>query len=433
LKRHFFETTAYLILANVFALAFWFFHIEAYGLIFYAVLVMTLLIAMKDTIYVYPLLLSGMFMIRDYSWESATVPIYMIIIAILFFVGMVIHLIRYKVKFWQGRMRWPLLLMIASAILTLVNTGISLLFLLNITVMLIYVGTYFFFRNTLGKSHIHYLMKAMMISGLLIASQVFIYYVTVDSFNDAILYGFLDLGWGSANIVATYFILFIPASFYYIRMQRNNFLYVLAAGFQILMLLLTLSRSGIITFIIEGIFLLIYVFSGTHWKETLRNIFIVIASIFIIVYLNLDVFYILFVHFQDVFFFGTTNIDVYQLAIARFLLHPLFGSGLTTLASENTPLFFYQNTILLTMASFGLVGLVALIWQFVAIYKLLNHQYKYQTVLLGLSILFANIQGIIDNVYYLPQFMIALFLMIALIEKSNVDFDEFLSRKGNYA
>ncbi|MDD4070704.1 MAG: hypothetical protein PHF05_09715, partial [Candidatus Izemoplasmatales bacterium] len=76
-------------------------------------------------------------------------------------------------------------------------------------------------------------------------------------------------------------------------------------------------------------------------------------------------------------------------------------------------------TIIHTAVSMGVVGLVALFWQFINIARVFIKKINVETSILFIAILGANIHGLIDVVYFMPQFMILFFIVIAAVENRN--------------
>jgi hypothetical protein len=72
-----------------------------------------------------------------------------------------------------------------------------------------------------------------------------------------------------------------------------------------------------------------------------------------------------------------------------------------------------------TIATLGLVGLASIIWQSVEVVKMFINKWTVEKSILLIALIGANIHGMVDNVYYMPQFMIIFFIIIAAVENYN--------------
>ncbi|MDD3478568.1 MAG: O-antigen ligase family protein, partial [Candidatus Izemoplasmatales bacterium] len=158
------------------------------------------------------------------------------------------------------------------------------------------------------------------------------------------------------------------------------------------------------------------------------NVFAILLIIAAVISSNMDLFVAIYDRFRVLLFDSSGRMDLYQEAINQFLAHPLLGAGIYARLDETGGLRMYHNTILHTAASFGILGLLALGWQFVVSFQIMMHQIKTKTTILALSLLFANLHGMVDNVYYMPQFMILFFVILAVTEVSNQHYDRTLER-----
>ncbi len=427
MKRYFFDKTIYLVLVNLLSFLFWVLHLEYIGLPLFLLGMVILLLFQKETMYTIPILFASLFMISQTEWNFSLIPFYLYLVPVLLFLGFIIHIVRYKVKLFSGELLLPVLMLFMSMLLSTTNAvDVNIYYLFYMLVALIYLFIYLFYRSTISGNFIHYLLKIMVFVGVLIAFQVLAFYIKVDDIIIAIQTKELDLGWGLSNFVATYLIMFIPATFYYIKISKHNLFYIVLGVFQILMLLLTLSRGGILTFTVIFPFLLFYLFHTGEWKKTAINLLVSLGIVIIVIYSNFALFEAIYLRFKELLFDDSGRFEIYELAIEKFLSHPLFGVGVFSRIDALGDFRMYHNTFLHTLASFGLVGIVALIWQFARVYKIVIHQIKTKTMILGISLLGANIHGLIDNVYYMPQFMILFFVIIAVIEVSNRHYDYFV-------
>jgi len=96
----------------------------------------------------------------------------------------------------------------------------------------------------------------------------------------------------------------------------------------------------------------------------------------------------------------------------------LFGSGL--FARVGTKDYnMYHNTFLHTLATMGILGGVSLAIQLFEQFKITLGRFKMANLFLAAALLGAHVHGMVDNVYFMPQFMILMVIMVAVIEVSS--------------
>jgi len=414
-------STPYLLICSAMAIIFWTFRLEAIGVPIILVLMFVQFVLFKDAMPSVPLLLSGLFMVSQVFTDFSDIPFYLYMTPPMIIVGMIIHMIRFKTKFWQGKMLWGIMIMFLAMILSAFNAEeVTIYYLFYSLIGLLYALIYLFYRNSLDNDHIQYLLKTMVLMGIVVAMETLIYYLRVDDVLYAIENKTIKLGWGISNYIATYLVMFIPATIYFAKNTKGNYFWILIAIFEVAMLLLTASRGGILAFAIIAIPLAIYLFKSKNWRISLITFVTAVVGIGMIVWINYDWFVALFNRFETVMLDDSGRMEIYAEALRVFTEHPLFGGGLFARIDGNDVYHMYHNTFLHTLATLGSVGFVGLIWQlYVQISVLLKHITQ-ATIILFISILGAHLHGMVDNIYYMPQFMILMLIIVAVVEKSNL-------------
>jgi hypothetical protein len=426
-KRAFIYQMPYLGILGFLALFFWTFKLEYIGIPLFLVWFVILLITKKDSSPSIPVLFSSLFMISQTEWSFSQIPLYLYFTPVMILLGFIIHIIKFKVRLFYGKLLLGLILFLVAMLLSTINASyVDFYYIFYGLIGFVYVLVYLFYRNTIESNKLHYLIQTMVVMGSLIALEVFIYYLRVPSILEAIENKTINLGWGVSSFVATYLILFIPATFYYAKITKTNFSWLFLGIFQIVMLLFTLSRGGILTFSVVFVFLLYYLFKSKYWKKTLLNFIGIILIFSILLYSNLELVNAIFSRFKMLLFDATGRMNIYLDALRTFIRYPLFGAGIFSRIDQLGAFRMYHNTILHTLASFGIVGFIALCILIVVSFKIVIYQNKPKTIVLGIALLGANIHGLIDNVFYMPQFMIIFLVIIAVIEQSNHHFDYYM-------
>ncbi|MDD3713175.1 MAG: O-antigen ligase family protein [Candidatus Izemoplasmatales bacterium] len=417
IKQEFYKTTEYLVILSVLTYVFWSFGLERVGMPLFAILAIILLATNKNTIAVVPVFFNMMFMISQTEWSLEMIPIYLYMLPVLIIAGFVIHFVRFRPRFSKGKLFWPLLLLFMAMIFSMINADkIDLNYGFYLIIGLFYLLIYFFFNGSLKGDNLSYLIRLFLILGILVSLQVLTFYLKVDDAVDALSTKNLDLGWGISNFVATYLIIFISATFYYIKRDKLHVVWVLLAVFEIVMLFFTLSRGGISAFFITFFFLIYYLYHKSDEKNKLTaSILVGIFALIISFFIAKDYYLAIYYRLTDGFFVDNGRFILWEQALNKFIANPLFGSGLFARVS-GTYFGFYHNTFMHTLATLGIIGLASIIWQITIVLKMFFNNVTMQKMILLIALFGANIHGMVDNVYYMPQFMIIFFVIIAAVE-----------------
>lgn len=407
----------------------WYFQLDSIALIIYSIVFMFILVLNKDVMYAVPILFNALFLISQQDWNMDLIPIGLYVGPAVIVFSMILHVILYRVKLFQGKLSIGLLVMIIAMILSSFNSVVfNQYYLFYIFVGIFYALIYFFFRNAMQGDHLEDIIKLFFILGILVSVQVFTYYLRVEDIIHALEFKTIDLGWGISNFIATYLILFIPTTFYYAKNKERNILYIFISIFQTIMLIFTLSRGGIVAYAAVLFLMVIYLMKDLHWKKTLLNALLGILIVVVIYFINVDLFQTILDRLMNQMLDDSGRFTLYAEAWQHFLEHPFFGSGLFARMGDSLELRMFHNTFLHTIATMGLVGLAALLIQMVQMIKVLIHRIEPKTIVIMFSLTGAFIHGLVDNVYYMPQFMILIFVIIAVLENRNLGFEPQLKK-----
>jgi O-antigen ligase len=410
----------------------WFFGLEAYGIPLFLALMFLIFVLMKDVMPSIPLFMNALFMVSNTDWTIDGIPLYLYLTPVAIILGIIIHVIRFKVRFFKGGMLIGIVVMFVAMILSSFNAPVvNLNYIFYAAIGLLYALIYFFYTNSLEGDHKEYLLRMFFILGVLISVQTLIFYLRVDDVLLALENKQINLGWGISNYVATYLIMFIPATFYFAKKVKINTPFVIIAVFEIIMLIFTLSRGGMVAFAGVLVLLMIYLFSKNNWKASLVNLLIISVVSFLIVYFNYDAFLAIYVRLKELMLSDTGRIDIWKDALQKFLEHPLFGGGIFARTSDVADYRMYHNTLLHTLATFGILGVISLLIQVWQMFKIVLKKFDSMSAILAISLIGAHAHGMVDNIYFMPQFMILLFIVIAVCENANkfpsVDNDQVIA------
>ncbi len=420
-KFRFFFSLPYLITLSLTTLGFWYFGLERIGIPIFIGAIFILLILKKNTMPVVPLLLNPLFMISQTSWSMDSIPTYLYFVPVALILGFLIHVIRFRVKLFRGELLIGLALMTAALFLSLINAQlIDMTYWFLVIVGIFYIFVYFFFVNSIEGDNTQYLIKLFVILGLLVSVEVFLYYVGVDDVVTALKNKTINLGWGISNFIATYLVIFISATVYYVKKFKMHIIWALILFFEIAMLIFTLSRGGILAFAVTSILLVVYMFvQYEHKLNLLINLVIGLAILAAIFYWKEAYITTIWDRLKTEMLTDSGRFAIWQAAFDKFKAHPLFGVGLYSRVIDGNYLGLNHNTIIQTAAAFGCVGLLALLVMFIEVLKIFFYKLNHEKAILLIALFGANIHGMVDNIFYMPQFMIIFFIIIAVVEIAN--------------
>lgn len=428
--KNFFTKLPYLIFVSLVTLVLWYKGLEMIGIPIFLGITFVIFIFCKNSIYTFPYIINMVFMVSQTEWNLELIPVYMYIAPGIAILGIIIHSIRFKVKIFKGEFIWGVVLLGIAIIVSIIinTTEYNVLTLIAIGYPLMLVFLYGFFSNSIKGENLLYLIRILVIVGIMISLQVFLFYLDIylvegsQGVHTALETKEIDLGWGISNFVATYLIMFIVCMTYFIKKYKLHIFWIILFLFEIAMLLFTLSRAGILAFAATSIFLILYMFiKYDHKLNLLLNFLLGIIIVGGVVYLFREYFFTIFERLESLWLDDSGRIELWEEAIQIIRSNPIFGKGVfaRTINVGENELRMFHNTILHTLASFGILGGIALVVQFVYIIKIFLYKLSHEKAILLIAIIGANIHGMVDNVYFMPQFMIIMFIIIAVVENAS--------------
>lgn len=444
--KHTFTKLPYLIILSIFTLAFWYlgkeniqflgmqnienFDMVGLGISIYISIAFIILIFCKNTIYVLPYILNILFMVYFENWNTENIPLYIYIAPVILILGMIIHVIKYRTNVFKGKFFLAfLVLAVGMVISTIINAeAFNAFTILLLIVPVFFLLLYGFFANTIKGDNLVYLIKVFVILGVLIAVEVFLYYLTeyfeggVEAINFALEHKTIDLGWGISNFVATYLIMFIATTTYFIKKYKLHIFWILLSLFEVVMLIFTLSRAGLLAFLITSILLLIFMFIHyEHKGNLLLNLFLGLLVFTIIGYFMRGLFITIWERLEILRMDDSGRMDIYREAIQVIKANPIFGKGIfaRSVSVGENELRLTHNTILQILASFGILGGLSLILQLIAVIQVFFYEFNAEKAVLLIAIIGANIHGMVDNTYIMPQYLFIMIITFAVVENAN--------------
>jgi len=327
-----------------------------------------------------------------------------------------------------GYLSLPILILSGLSLVTGIN-GISLyatmvgFFQIFSTFML-----YIYFVNTLDDKDDLYIKmsKMFMYMGLLVTFEMIYYiYETEELLIDVIRNRTITLGWENLNVIIFANIVSIPLMGYLVLKSKIKLPYMLFALINVLGILMTLSRSSILSLAVYLVLLipLIIYFEKNRMSLLIQGlIFLAFVSIGFYILESYDIIsdYYSILTDRDL-----TNYDdrlvLLQVAWEQFKMHPIIGSGgifssRYHIADAGYAAINYHNTIaqVSALGIFGLVGFIFLVIRKIKLMLLTKDSYKWFILILLFVTAFIN--GSLQPMYFYTTYMIYLFMILASIE-----------------
>ena len=384
----------------------------------------------ENTMYTLPTMMSILFFINKSDMDFQTVSSlgFPYLGLMIFLIGPIIHIIRFKPKFKKGLFFLGFLLMAISYVIPIIYLPFEVA-LIPVSMMgVLYFGLYFFFSNTM-KGQTNYLFKLMLMMNLLMTAQVFYYIYQGYLLNPELEFHYRiyagwgrNLGWANINDMCFYIALTFPSYLYFIFKKPKNYFIWLLMWLPTIAVLLSKSRGGVIGFAsVVGLCVIYLAIKGNHRHLKHAMLYLIVTST--LIYIARDIFYVWWEFFLDSFGedlndFSTGRIEIYKIGFDMFKQYPLFGAGWTSLINyrPGSRLFMYHSTLIQAIATMGLFGLFALIIHYIEVFRFMFKGITLEKGLFLLGYVASQIHGLIDNVQYAVPYMLLLVFFLSIFE-----------------
>ncbi|MFW5780529.1 MAG: O-antigen ligase family protein [Bacillota bacterium] len=375
----------------------------------------------------------------------------------LLFVGIIFHIIHFKPRFislFKERKIKGFTLATLLLIFPMVLGGIGRgdrnigVILLVLALMLVISVCYLFFLATTEDKNPEAIIKLMVlvmfVSGLVITSQMIVYYIRLGSFEsilDSVYHKSINVGWAGPNNVSPMLALCLPSSFYYAIKKRNyGYWFIIIACIQYVLILSTLSRGTILFTTLALPFMLCYTMAKSENKLGTGLVLSLCcaAGIALMAYYGpqlLDIINRMIGRGLD----DSGRIELYKDALQVFKKYPLFGAGwdyrLGEMAGDGYTPYWYHSTPFQILANMGIVG--AVFFSLFSFWRYKNafftKKYRVAKYTIGAGLLLFELYGFVDVNYFGPTFFISMLIMSFAIDKSlTIQSTKTLEKKNNY-
>ncbi|MBE6835969.1 MAG: O-antigen ligase family protein [Ruminococcaceae bacterium] len=409
------------------------FSIETYGLMVFAGIICFILIVCEDLMATtLPFLLLAMTLIKCYDSYSTFIGYVWLAVPVV--ASLLFHFIFYREKIKIGKCVWAIL---AVSVATTLG-GVGFLPLENYISL---VGFYYIFGCGFGmlliyillstyiKAHDDYslsdkLTEIMIVAGLFGVFMIAAYYLkNISTVMDT--HSIIFMQW--RNNLSTFFMFSMPFAFY--KSTRHSY-YALIGFLFYGCILLTGSRGGLFFGGVE-LFICITLLFSIDKKHRVPYLAIIIAiALTVIVYFQ-D-FYSFFGQTFDRFIMGLRGNDkevrlgLFARALYDFKSNPIFGTGLTYFGNRDVfhnakfALCWYHCEPLQIIASFGIVGVIAYVYQgLTRLYIMLKRTTVFNIAVVG-SYLGVEMMSLVNPGVFCPvPYLFLVTMFVVIVEKCN--------------
>ena len=400
----------------------------------YSVMIFVLLVCSKDT---YNAIFAGVLYTftltpRFNFWETPTLIVYPCVLAAF---GIIINTIRFRPKFKLGKY---------TAGIGIMCFGLSLgglfsklggeyvqykfaywqpLVMLAGSVCIVLVMS--FVISTPRERTFEDIVRIMLyVAFLLILESVFFYLYYPATFVESIKVKALDLGWGVSNNIALILLMCLPFALYYplknVKKYWYHFIYYLAI---MITIFITVSKGSVIAAIIGTVLAFIIFFVKSNNKKVYLYLFVALFAV------SVASFLVLFFSFRELFdtylshwegYRGAGRTDIYKAALDIWKNNKLFGIGIFGSWGWSMEAYCYpfaHDTFIEILMVSGIFGMICFMYHMVDKYTRVLYKPNNKKLIMFLSFLIPGLYGLVDISYLYAQYMILLFVEMALFDK----------------
>ncbi|MEC9485783.1 MAG: O-antigen ligase family protein [Candidatus Izemoplasma sp.] len=400
------------------------YELQTYFLVFIALVGIVNIVLKNSIFYVIPVPFFVQMSFSDLRDNVEITTVYTVILTFL----IVFDMIQNRTITKRGRLTFPLVLLLIVSVVTHVNSPDLFTTFAGFMQVASVLGLYFYFVNTIDddEKNITYIAKILMYLGALVTLEMVYFIIKQDMFAiDVIRRRMIHLGWENINLVIYANIISIPLIAYLISHSKIKFYYMFFALLNSLGILLTLSRSSLLTL---GVFIIVLVpimilYEDHRFRLLLHGCSFLLffaITLYIAEEYELVSQYIEAVLDRDLTYVQD-RIELLKIAWSKFKAHPILGSGglyssRIHISEAGNAAVNYHNTIA-QASTLGTIGLIGFLWLFMQKTRvILQKQTSFKWFVLALIYITAFVNGMFQPMYFYTTYMIYIFLVLAVIE-----------------
>lgn len=370
-----------------------------------------------------------------HPFDGNSIPVCLFIAAGLALAGMVIHLIRFKIKIKPPRLFVSFVVFALGLLLGGITTKADYLLSQFFILLFASVGLLallIFFNSTIKKPDFKEICDTLITFGLfLIIQGVLAVFIKVDWVLELVNGRNVNVGWGKCNNICVVLLLIVPIPFYYIftNYSIKSFIVGMISPLLLLYAIMFFTSKGSVMMAGAGVCVaylisLIYLIVKHQWKRLLvfvASLLITLATTVLIIYL-LNFKIPIFEQFKaalDALHFDSLNgrVSIYKKVFEKIKEYPVFGVGLWAGFDEG---YLYQgfdgfdwchSTLLQALYSGGLFGLACMLFHLFFKYFYLIRHITLEKFIIFASFLISGLYGLFDVSYFFISYMIVFIVM----------------------
>lgn len=383
--------------------------------------------------------------IFSHTLDGYTIPVCLFIAAGLAFIGMVIHIIRFKIKIKFPKLFISFCVFAFGLLIGGIATKEEYWWTQFFVMLFACVGLLailVFFNSTVEKPAFIDICNLLIIFGFYIILQGLIAVVIKSDFTLALINGrMVDVGWGRCNNIGVVLLLVYPLPAYYMFKYPNSIVGFIASligpSFFAFAIFFFMSKGSVAVafcgIILQYLFLFIYLSITKQWKR----FFVVLG--WVVVFVGLGTVVILVANtkipvleqikaaLDTIKYYGNTlngRTIIWERALKAVMSEqPIFGFGLFAGYNEifgadmNDALFNWcHSTLIQALFSGGIVGLLCMLYHLFIKYFYLFKNISAEKFILICSFLASGIYGMIDVSYFFINYMILFIVIVVLCD-----------------
>ena len=333
-----------------------------------------------------------------------------------------------------GYLFYPLVALNIASIITIFNAPDTFSWFAGFVQTLITLVLYVYFVNTLDKKedNIANIGKILMYAGMVVTFEMLHFlHVSEKEVLLNIMRRYINLGWENLNVIIYSNILAIPFIGYLVIKSKIKIPYMIFAVVNILGIMLTLSRSSLLTLaIVVTLMIPVILVKESNKKSLIIQGVIFLTILFVVGYYLEERTYVTgyldSLFGRDIFKFSDREALLIR-AWEMFKAHPIIGSGglyTSRIYLEEFNAKNYHNTIA-QVSTLGIIGLGTFVYLFVEKTRLIiNKKTDAKWFILIMIYATAFINGSLQPMYFYTSYLIFIFMTLAAIEKSDDSLDE---------
>ena len=428
-ERKIFYSPLYFALLTAAAYAFWYFDQAVFGFAFLGLMVGVTFACCRDlsALLIYPFI----FTLVLYKTYNTTYALYVYGVAVAaILIGIIVHMVRFR----PGKREKGLPLFAFGALALYLAMALSgfltewwtvklflavagLAFLLGLLTVFFSLGV-----GTDGRERaIRLVMWAVVLASLLSAAEFITHLLRMESIDVFLEHKILP-GETAANQYANLMSRALPVYFYLsVSKRKGSFLWLIPVVATVALVALTNSRATLLmTGVLCIVFTVICIAKSKQKAGWVITLLIFIGAAVALMVLKMDTVKKLLSVVIDRKFADYHRFELWQMGWEKFLSHPIFGAGFGDkigygiegeMSASFVP-FWYHNTLVQTIATFGAVGAVAFIFYTVTAVYTVRSARSRKAYVIGAIVLHIFAISLLDIQFYTPQTLVQIAALI---------------------